>query len=163
MSVTRGLTVLQFISVRNIETGEEGALKLNNKVKKENPWIFDTFRFRIWQYAELIHSIEKKRNDYIRLMERKTNGDRRRKTQEQMDKEKGDARWKFSKVILILPSHSVFCILRYERRCAWYMRLSSSSGRSLKRNTESTTQNLTCFFSELYQSLDWWHPTVNLN
>ena len=32
MNITKGLTVLQIISVRAIDTGEEGALKLNNKV-----------------------------------------------------------------------------------------------------------------------------------
>ena len=32
MNVTRGLTVLQIISVRAIDDREEGALKLNNKV-----------------------------------------------------------------------------------------------------------------------------------
>ena len=98
MNVTRGLSVLQIISVRNIDTGEEGALKLNNKVHIAKYKIFKPFEF--FQIAELMHDYEKKRNDYIRLMEKKEKGevDRKRRTQEQIDKERMDARWKFGKV-----------------------------------------------------------------
>ena len=47
-----------------------------------------------------MHEIEKKRIDYIRLMEKKESGevDKMRRTKEQVDKEKVDARWKFGKV-----------------------------------------------------------------
>ena len=52
--------------------------------------------------AQLNHDIEKKRNDHIKLMERKKKGETevKRKSQEQIEKEKMDARWKFSKVLL---------------------------------------------------------------
>ena len=48
----------------------------------------------------MIHDIEKKRIDHIKLMEKKERGevDRRRRTQEQIDKDKVDARWKYGKV-----------------------------------------------------------------
>ena len=52
------------------------------------------------QIAELIHDIEKHRVDHIKLMEKREKGEesRRRKTQEQIDKDKMDARWKYGKV-----------------------------------------------------------------
>ena len=47
-----------------------------------------------------MHNYEKKRNDHIKLMEKREKGEveRRRRTQEQIDKDKMDARWKFGKV-----------------------------------------------------------------
>ena len=51
------------------------------------------------QIAELIHVYEKKRTDYIKLMEKRERGlERPRRTQEQIDKDKMDARWRFGKV-----------------------------------------------------------------
>ena len=53
--------------------------------------------------AKLTHEIEKRRIDHIKLLERRMKGETevKRKTPEQIEKEKMDARWKFGKVFSV--------------------------------------------------------------